>query len=217
MKGKIFVLSTGKHIFIRDADDVEVAFNSIEEFNTYYSGTIDLSSEYYIDYEPNRELLYKAAEGNFQPLENQWEGIVREYEDILADVPGMAAKLEDPYFGKTVKEAKEYKIQYIKSLTYTTIITHMPEWRQIRWRDYMRLHEAVQDGKTLNALDQVIYDGFPTGDETNDIAYNNCAAAMGWLMQCIAANDHAEAQVPACSTVKKVRDLPDPSYPEWRL
>lgn len=217
MKVKIFVLSDGKNVYIRDANGVEISFNSIEDFNACYSGTVDLSNDYYIDYEPHRELLYKSAEGNFQPLENQWEGTVQEYEDIIVDVPGMAAKLADPYFGKAAKEAKEYKIHHIKRLTHTTITTRMPEWKQIRWRDYMRIHEAVQDGKPLNALDRVVYDGFPTGDETNETAYNKCVAAMEWIVRCIAANDDAEAKVPACSTVRAVKKLPDPAYPEWSL
>lgn len=217
MKGKVFLLSNGKDIFIRDADDVEVAFNSIEAFNTYYSGTIDLSPGYYIDYEPGRELLYQSAEGNFQPLENRWEGVVREYEDIIADVPDMAGKLKDPYFGKTVEEAREYKIHYIKHLTRTVITTHMPEWRQIKWRDYMRIYETAREGKPLNALDRLVYDGFPTGDETDEIAYNKCETAMRWIMQCIVANDAAEKRVPGCSTVRDIKTLPDPVYPQWSL
>ncbi|MCP5103804.1 MAG: hypothetical protein GY950_10520 [bacterium] len=217
MKSRMFLLTEGKKVFVRDTGGTEVSFTSVEEFDKYYPGTIDLTGEYYVDYEPERSLLYKAAEGNFEPLVNQWVRDLEVYEDVIGHAADMLSKMEDPYFDLTLEQAKEYRRGAIKSRTYTVVTGHMPEWRQLKWRDYMSLHERVQAGDTLNELDQFAYDCFLDDGETHESAYGTCKQAFQWVLQCVTANNAAEQQVPGCSSLQQLKDLSDPDYPGWDL
>ncbi|MCP5102552.1 MAG: hypothetical protein GY950_04195 [bacterium] len=217
MDGKLFLVDKGRLVTIQNSDGEEIVFDTFEDFNTYYSGTLDLSGEYYIDYEPERKLLYRSAKDNFDPLTNEWNGIIQEYEDVIADIANMKAKREDPYFGLTLEQAVEYRLTGLHQSTYRTITTYMPEWRQIRWNEFVKLYEKAAAGNTLTPLEQTNYDGFPEEGETHEGCYSNCTAAFQWIVQCIAQHEQKKPEIMQAGGIDALKAVPDPDYPAWEL
>ncbi|MCP5047504.1 MAG: hypothetical protein GY940_10055 [bacterium] len=217
MEGRLFFVDKGTHMAIRNSDGITVSFESLEQFNRYYSGELELSGEYYIDYEPEKKLLYKSAKGNFEPLSNEWKGPVPGYEDVIDDVENIQAKLNDPYFGLNLEESRAFRLNELKRLTYAVITKHMPEWKQIKRNEYINLHQKVKNGDSLTGLEQEIYDHFPNGKETHESCYNNCLTAARWLMECKIKNDRKEKEIKKARGIKAVKAVKDPDYPEWEL
>jgi hypothetical protein len=219
MEGKLFLLDKG-HVVVRNSSGVEVAFNTIDELNSYYSGNIDLSGEYYIDYEPQRKLFYYNNDPtSVEALENLYEEspFIQEYEDVIADVDNMREKINDPYFGMALKEARAYKLAQIKSMTYRTISEHMPQWKQLRWNDYIKIYEKQDRGETLSPLEQAIFDRFPDEGESHRSCYENVIRAMEWILDCVAENDKKEVELQNVKTIKQLRNIKDTEYPDWPL
>lgn len=207
-------------IFVRNSSGVEVGFNSPEEFYNYYSGTIDLSGEYYIDYEPDKRIFYYNDDpDNVEPLTNRYSDTpsVPEYEDVIADVENMREKLDDPYFGKTLDEAKVYKLADIKNKTFNFISVYMPQWRQLKWNEYIKIYEKQEMGETLTPLEQAVYNGFPDDDETYFSCYEDALTAMNWILQCVAVNNQKEAEYKAASSIEEMKRIGDAVYPAWPL
>jgi hypothetical protein len=217
MDGKLFMIDRGTHITVRDADGNEIVFGTLVEFDTYYSGSLDLSGEYYIDYEPERKVLFRSAKDNFEPLTNQWSGVIQEYENVIADIMNMKSKWEDPYFGFTLEQAVQYRLDALHRLTYRTITLNMPEWRQIRWNEYVKLYEKVAAGNTLNTLEQLNYDGFPEGNETHETCYSDCITAFQWIAACIAVHEQKKPEITQAGDIDALKAVTAPDYPLWEL
>jgi len=217
MEGKLFMVDRGTYVTARDSNGVEIVFGTIEEFDTYYSGNLDLSGEYYIDYEPERKVLFRSAKDNFQPLTNIWDGVIRDYEDVIADIANMKAKREDPYFGLSRKQAVRYRLDALRRLTYHTITQNMPEWRQIRWNEFVKLHEKVTAGNALNALEQINYDSLPDGKETHAACYKKCIAAFQWIARCIERHERKKIEIVKTKSIDALRKLENPDYPAWEF
>lgn len=217
MEGKLFLVDNGSTVTVRDSEGVIVSFQSFEEFREYYTGTVDLSGEYYIDYEPDKKVFFKSYKGNFEPLSNEWSGEIPEYEAVIAHAADMRAKRDDPYFRLKLPEVKEFRLNAVKQTTYKTITRHMPEWKQIRWNRYMELHEKVVAGAALDALEQAAYDMFPDAGETHEQCYGHCRTAARWILQCIVQNDLKEEEIRKARSIKTVKAIKDPDYPVWEL
>lgn len=213
MEGRLLLLDRGTSLTVRDKDGIIVSFETLEDFHKYYPGTVDFSGDYYIDYEPDKKVFFKSQKGNFEPLSNQWSGEIPEYEAVIAGAAGMREKRDDPYFGMKLEAAKAYRLNAVKQLTYRTIIQQMPEWKQIRWNEYMRLHEKVDGGGILTPLEQSVYDAFPDAGETHEGCYGDCLTAARWILQCIARNDVKENEIKKARSVKAVKEIKDPGYP----
>lgn len=141
MKGRIFLLDDG-HIYVRDSLGREVNFNSVDDFYNYYPGVIDLSDDYYIDYEPDKKVFYYSNDPkNYSALVNLFDEAVKEYEAIITNTGVMKERQEDPYYGMNLEEALIEKRNQVKRTTYHTITLNMPEWKQMKWNEYIRLHE----------------------------------------------------------------------------
>jgi len=217
MEGRMFLLDRGCHVAIRNLEGTMVSFESKEDFDRYYSGKLDLSDEYYVDYEPERKLLYKSAKGSFEPLSNQWNGELPEYEAVIEDVQNMRDKLDDPYFGMDLEEARQYKLQHLKRLTFSVITQFMPGWRQIKWKEYLSLYKKVDAGVPLSDLEQRSYDRFPDDTETHADCYKKCETGINWIMECLARHDNKEQTVKKARGIKAVKAVADPDYPQWEL
>lgn len=213
MEGRLLLLDRGTSLVVRDKDGIMIAFETLEDFHKYYPGTVDFSGKYYIDYEPDKKVFFKSNKGNFEPLSNEWDGEISEYESVIACVSGMKEKRDDPYFGMKLDAAKAYRLNAVKQLTYRTIIQQMPEWKQIRWNEYMRLFEKVDSGGTLTPVEQSIYDAFPDAGETHAGCYGDCLTASRWIHQCIALNDQKENEIGKARSLKALKEIKNPAYP----
>jgi len=217
MEGRMFLLSSG-HVYIRGNSGQEVSFNNLDEFSKYYSGTIDLSNEYYIDYEPEKRVFYyKNNSKDYSPLENRYNDAIREYEEVIADVRNMLEKMKDPYFKMNIEEARTFRKNEIKAITFRTITHYMPEWKQIRWNQFMRLHERLKNDDKLTLLEQAIYNAFPDGNRCHDDCYEDCIKAARWILECIVQNDFREREVSRAASIAVIKSVPDPDYPGWVL
>jgi len=150
-QGKL--VENGQFVVVRDSDGNKVAFSSFEEFNKYYPA-LDLTGKNYIDYEPDRKIYLddtNVDENN--SLINLWDGnVVTAYEDVIAQTSTLKTNKEDPYFGKTIDEAKEIKKNELK-LKARQIITE-------KYPDYMQLNYAnnVPGYDDTTAKDQMVSD-----------------------------------------------------------
>lgn len=217
MNGRIFLLDNG-HVYIRDANGREVTFETIEEFDKYYNGTIDLTGEHYIDYEPDKGVYYYRDDpGDFSPLVNRFDGPRPDYEAIIDNVKQMMERQNDPYFGLSTEEAYEYKLQQIKQATYRTITRNMPEWKQIKWREYIRLYEKTRAGETLTSLESLDYEGFPGEDAAHELCYERAIRVMSWIQECVEADRVWEAELAAVSGIRGIKDSSGPAYPDFPL
>jgi hypothetical protein len=215
MEGKLFFIDRGAHVTVRNSQGTVAAFESIDLFYRYYTDKLDLSGEYYVDYEPDKTLLYKSAKGNFEPLSNQWAGPIPEYEEVIEDVENMRAKLDDPYFSLSLEEARAYKLDRLKQSTFAAITAHMPGWKQVKQKEYIALYEKVLNGHKLTPLEQAVYERFPGNKRSPEECYNDCIAAARWIMECVAQHDKKEKEVEKARSLKSIRGVKDPDYPRW--
>jgi hypothetical protein len=219
MEGKLFLLDKG-HVIARNGAGMTASFNTVDDFYKYYSGKIDLSGEYYIDYEPDNKLFYYNNDPkSLEALSNRYgeNPFVKEYEAVIDDVEKMVDKLKDPYFGLGLKEAKEYKLDAIKGLTYRTITSRLPQWKQAKWNEYIRIYEKHERGETLTRLEQAVFDAFPGEGETHRSRYEDAVKAMEWILKCVAVNNKKEEELKKARGIKTIRGIEDPSYPAWPL
>jgi hypothetical protein len=217
MEGRLFLLDRGRYITVRNAEGTAVSFDTTEEFHRYYSGLLDLAGEYYIDYEPDKEVLYLSARGNFKPLNNRWNGPEAVYDNVIADVQNMKTKLEDPYFGLSLEEARERMIQNVKRSTYHTITARMPEWKQIKWKEYIAIHIKTKNNEKLTPLEKAEYESFPAPGRTHEDCYVDSVRAFGWLRECVARSNKVEADARKAGTIKKIKQIQLPDYPLWEI
>ncbi len=104
---KMFLLEKGDIIIIRNSAGERITFNRIEDFNLYTDNAWDLSAYWYIDYEPDRYLhIYRlktdapgALVHNGNVPDHGMEGVFNQFSLIKS-------RTEDPFFGKTLEEAK---------------------------------------------------------------------------------------------------------------
>ncbi|NIM11524.1 MAG: hypothetical protein GTO45_16510 [Candidatus Aminicenantes bacterium] len=217
MKGRIFLHDDG-NVYVRNYPGQEVSFNSVDDFYKYYPGSIDLSGKYYINYEPDRYVFYYRDDPeDFSPLVNQYEAPLPEYEAIIANVSEMIDKRNDPYFGMEVDEARAYKLNEIKRLTYSTITRHLPEWKQLKWNEYIRVYEKIMASHSLTPLEQDLYDGFPDEGETHESCYEKVLKAVSWIIRCAAANDAKEEELANTANLQDIRNIGTPDYPGFPL
>lgn len=219
MEGKFFLLDKG-HVVVRNNEGKTVSFDTVAEFNTYYSGSIDLSGEYYICYEPEARLFYYNNDPKSpEALTNLYGQTpeVPEYEAVIADLDDMVEKLNDPYFGLNLAEAKVYKLDDIKGETFRTIATYLPQWKQAKWREFIRIHDKHLAGQSLTRLEQSTYDSFPNEVESADFRYKKAVKAFEWIIKCVAVNDKKEAELQKAKSIKAIRKIKDATYPSWPL
>jgi len=217
MRGRIFLLDNN-HIYVRDGQGNEVNFNSIDEFNNYYPGTIDLSDDYYIDYEPDKKLFYYRNDPeDFSALVTLFDEPVEEYEAVITGAGIMKERQEDPYYGMNLEESRVQKFNQLKRMTYHTITRNMPEWKQMKWNEYIRLHEKKKARKKLTAYEQDVYERFRSEDETHNACYRKAQAVMTWIQECVEANDVTEKKLSEAKDIKSIKELEEPEYPIYPI
>jgi hypothetical protein len=213
MKSKMFLLDDGR-VYVRGESGQDIHIQSLEEFNNYFPGDIDLSKEYYIDYEPEKKVFYyRPDRKDFSPLENQWVDHIPEYDAIINEIDQMRESQEDPYFGMSLDEARADKLKEIKRFTYNTITKHMPEWKQMKWNDYMRIYEKKEASEPLTPSEQALYNSFPPKGKKHATAYKNAQKAQAWIKQCIEINDQVEEELSHVEDIQGIKTLQEAIYP----
>jgi hypothetical protein len=219
MEGKLFLVDKG-NVVVRNSSGTTVSFDSFSDFYDFYSGNIDLSEEYYIDYEPQNKLFYyKNDPKNLAPLSNRYDTTphIQAYEDVIADVEKMKKKMMDPYFRMSETEARAYKLETTNASTFQTIDIHLPQWKQAKWNNFIRIYEKKESGETLTSLEQTIYDTSLKDGQTHLSRYEGAIEAMKWLIKCTAVNNRQKAKLRKAKSVKEIKSIPEASYPEWPL
>lgn len=110
-----------------------------------------------------------------------------------------------------------------KAAVYKHVVVYMPEWRQIKWRNFMTIYEKQQGGATLSDVETAIINQMcgkdnPTQSEIDE-QYNNCLSALGWINNCILQCDNKETAVNAVTAVADLKSFTtdDMSFPAWPL
>ena len=118
---------------------------------------------------------------------------------------------------------QEQYMKQAKQLTFEAITVYMPEWRQIKWRNYMSIYEKEQRGETLTSVEIAIVNQMCESDSPTqadkDAAYNNCQTAMGWINDCILQCDTKEAEIAAVTVITDFKTfvVDNMTFPTWPL
>ena len=127
----MLLVEQGHIVVVRDGEGNKVGFGSFEEFLSC-SG-LDLTGKTYLDYEPDRGLFRDDAAGIkivTGGVEIAQEDRVPEYDAVIAQAAALAAKKDDPFFGKTLEEARLIKVDQVKAEATALINIKWPEHKQ---------------------------------------------------------------------------------------
>lgn len=214
----MFLIEKGKFVVIRDNNDNEISFSTIEEFKKFYPeiGTF-IDSKWYVDYEPNRYCHFIIIDNNTENI-FKTNPFVQEYEQAIVNLQVIIDRKNNPYYNKTLEEAKAIAITDLKSNTRSYINQHMPDWKQFRWNQFMQIYEKVKKNETLTDLETAVYNDFPDTEtgETAKSCYDDCQTAFNWNLICIKENNKAEKLIQKTTTIEEIKTI-IPAYPVWPL
>lgn len=187
MDNRMFLIEKGKIVVLRDEENREVSFGTMEEFIQYYPSGTFVTDKSYVDYEPARMIHIDGDENMFET-----KPFVENYELAIQAIPTLLSRKADPFYGLSDLDiVKQIRIEQIKGETLETINAIMPDWRQATWKEFMRIHEKKISGSSLTELDQLTLTTFVEPGETEDSDYQACVAVFTWIQECIAACNHA--------------------------
>ena len=127
---RMFLVEKGKFVILRDENGTEVGFGSFDEFYKYCpinEFSIDLTGKNYIDYEPDRGLYIDDSDSNISVA----DAPVATYEAIINSIDTIQNRVNDPYYGVTLAEAKALKIQTLRAEANNVLIAKWPLYTQL--------------------------------------------------------------------------------------
>ncbi len=218
MNSKMFLIERGKFVVVRDNNDNEISFSTMEEFKNIYPeiGTF-IDDKYYLDYEPNRSLHHIAFDDN--GCQNLYFDVpfVQEYEDIINNVQLLIIRKNDPYYGKTLEDAKTIALLNLKNQTRYQINQYLPDWKHFRWATYVQIYEKVNFYNQLpTILEGKIYQKFGDKGKTNEVCYNECVKGLEWIVDCVEIHDACEAAINRATNITEIKNIAA-AYPKWPL
>jgi len=126
--GKMFLVERSTFVVIRDELDQEVGFSSFEDFYKYCpigEFNVDLTGKEYIDYEPDRNLYLDGESNLVDNIPNA------SFEGLISNIDVIKGRVDDPFYGLTLEEAKTLKKQQLQVEAYATIIAKWPIYTQL--------------------------------------------------------------------------------------
>jgi hypothetical protein len=106
------------------------------------------------------------------------------------------------------------KINGLRTKTYAHVIIYMPEWRQVKWNNFISYYSIPEKERLpfqRNIIKTMINEG-----QTEEDAYNVAIAGLTWLSECIMMHDDFEKYIRRLpeSVVTDI-DINDLIYPDW--
>lgn len=136
-EGKMILIEKGSIVIIRDSNDIEVGFSSIEQFNNYCSDfEVSLHGKYYLDYEPEKNLyiddiLFGDRFNHYD--ENINNGLVNEYELLITNAEIIKNRVDNPFYLLSLEDAKQLKKEFLRIEAKNIIYTKWPPFKQINY------------------------------------------------------------------------------------
>jgi len=127
---RMFLVEKGKFVILRDENGTEVGFASFEDFYKYCpiaEFSIDLTGKNYIDYEPDRGLYIDDSDSGISVA----NAPVAVYEAIINSIDTIQNRVNDPYYGVNLAEAKALKIQTLRAEANNVITATWPLYTQL--------------------------------------------------------------------------------------
>ncbi len=129
--GKMFLVEYGTFVVIRNEIDEEVSFSSFAEFYKYCPTgefSVDLTGKTYIGYEPDRpESPIYIDDGT------DLSGDIpnASFEGLISNLDVVKSRVDDPYYGMTLQEAKDYKKEVHTNAAFVVITNAWPIYQQL--------------------------------------------------------------------------------------
>ena len=127
--GKLFLLDRSNVVIVRDADGVQVSFNSVEEFSRHWPG-LDLTGKTYINYEPERRPIATYID-DADPEITAKDIPNAEYEAVIAAAHDLLAQKNDSYFGMELTSAKALRVKEVQREAKAIVGAKWPLFKQI--------------------------------------------------------------------------------------
>ena len=130
--GKMVLVERGTFVSIRDEADQEVGFGTFEEFYKYCpigEFGVDLTGKEYIDYEPDRSLYLDGPTLN--PTDESANIPNASFEGLISNIDVIKGRIDDPYYGLTLQEAKDLKKAELQSEANGIILDKWPVYTQL--------------------------------------------------------------------------------------
>jgi len=126
--GKMVLVERSTFVVIRDEADQEVGFSSFEDFYKYCpigEFGVDLTGKEYIDYEPDRSMYLDG--------ENDLSGSIpnASFEGLISNLDVIKSRVDDPFYGLNLTEAKALKKQQLQAEAYAVIVEKWPIYTQL--------------------------------------------------------------------------------------
>lgn len=135
----------------------------------------------------------------------------------LANIWNATPEPIDPYAGLNLEQAREYKLREFKWHTYHTVTRHMPEWKQLRWKEYLYLYEKKQLPEKLFGFEELAFASFPAPGETTAACYRRVQQGLKWVLLCIRAHNNKETELFAAKDIAAIKKISLPDYPTFPL
>lgn len=116
-EGKLFLIEKGHIIVIRESAENEISFISLDEFASYLPEK-DISrcyDYYYLDYEPERKVHFYTLNIDLPDAGLTRGGIPdKMFDDFISNFQLLKQRKDDPFWGKSLDEAREYGLQQVQ-------------------------------------------------------------------------------------------------------
>jgi hypothetical protein len=135
----------------------------------------------------------------------------------LANIWNASVEPADPYLGLTLEEARAYKLRELKWHTYNMVTHHMPEWKQMKWKEYLHLYEKKQSSEKLFGFEELTFASFPIAGETTAFCYRKVQQGLKWVLLCVRAHNHKEVELFVAKDIAAIKKIGLPDYPAFPL
>ena len=111
------------------------------------------------------------------------------------------------------------KITALRTQTYVYVTAKMPEWRQLKWNQYIAYYDRTQGNITkLKPHELGVMKTMLNPGETPLDGYNRAIAGLEWLSFCILYHDRIEKKIIALREVQVAGfDITAVNYPVYPL
>lgn len=135
----------------------------------------------------------------------------------LANICNASMEPEDPYLGLTLEEARAFKLRELKWHTYNTVTRHMPEWKQMKWKEYLHLYEKKMASEKLFGFEELTFASYPTPGETTASCYCKVQCGLKWVLLCVRAHNNKETELFVAPDIAAIKKIGLPDYPVFPL
>lgn len=88
------------------------------------------------------------------------------------------------------------KITAMRVQTYAHVTAHMPEWRQLKWNQYISYYDRCEGNtSSMRGFEVDVMNTMLNSGETYKDGYERAITGLSWLSRCIVYHDQMEKEV----------------------